>query len=141
MRQAVFFGVVLCLGCGGDQSKEGEKNSPRLELKKGNNEKPARQQVKKEVENTPQKKAEPKKVYTREEFSKLVLGLSVDKVRENLGAPDRIEQPLGDPRFPNEPGFEGYWAYKEITVDPKTKKVDPFANVWIKNGRIYQITY
>src|SRR5262245_55629629 len=98
MRQAVFLGLVLCLGCGGDQSKEeGEKNSPRLELKKGNNENPARQQVKKEVEKAPQKKAEPKKVYTREEFSKLVLGLSVDKVREKLGAPDRIEQPLGDP--------------------------------------------
>lgn len=79
------------------------------------------------VEETPEKKT-----YTREEFSKLVVGKNPAEVLEAVGKPDST---AGSSRG------DQHWSYNRITVDPITGKIDSSAMVFFESGVVRSILY
>jgi hypothetical protein len=72
-----------------------------------------------------------KKVYTRDDFQKAVLGLNADQLRGKLGAPDRIDAGEGG----------AMWVYSKRTVDPKTGKPEEWVAVFLENDRVSHVGF
>jgi hypothetical protein len=70
-------------------------------------------------------------VYSRLEFSRLVLGKSEEEVIEAVGRPDETTED-DDAR---------YWHFKNRTLDPLTQERDTDVQVVIKGGRVTNINY
>jgi hypothetical protein len=79
-----------------------------------------------------------KRIYSRQEFEKEVLGLHAAEVRSLLGAPDSVETSTS-----GGPSDEGYWLYRARTLDPATGKPDdhPGAVLWIMRDKVVQVKY
>jgi hypothetical protein len=70
-------------------------------------------------------------VYSRTEFSRLVLGKSEAEVIEAVGRPDETSED-DDAR---------YWHFKKRTRDPLTKEKDSDVQVVIKGGKVANVNY
>jgi hypothetical protein len=79
-----------------------------------------------------------KRIFSRQEFEKEVLGLHTVEVRSLLGAPDSVETSTS-----GGPGDEGYWLYRARTLDPATGKPDdhPGAILSIMHDKVVQVQY
>ena len=73
----------------------------------------------------------PPPVYSRPEFSRLVLGRSEAEVIKAVGRPDETSED-DDAR---------YWHFKKRTLDPLTQEKDTDVQVVIKAGRVVEINY
>ena len=73
----------------------------------------------------------PPPVYSRPEFSRLVLGKSEAEVIEAVGRPDETSED-DDAR---------YWHFKKRTLDPLTQEKDTDVQVVIKGGKVASINY
>jgi hypothetical protein len=73
----------------------------------------------------------PPPVYSRLEFSRLVLGKSEEEVIEAVGRPD----------FTTEDADARYWHFKNRTHDPLTEEKDTDVQVVIKGGKVTNINY
>jgi hypothetical protein len=73
----------------------------------------------------------PPPVYSRPEFSRLVLGRSEAEVIEAVGRPDETSED-DDAR---------YWHFKKRTLDPLTREKDTDVQVVIKGGKVVNINY
>jgi hypothetical protein len=73
----------------------------------------------------------PPPVYSRPEFSRLVLGKSEAEVIEAVGRPDETSED-DDTR---------YWHFKKRTVDPLTREKDSEVQVVIQGGKVAKINY
>ena len=73
----------------------------------------------------------PSPVYSRPEFSRLVLGKSEAEVIEAVGRPDETSED-DDAR---------YWHFKKRTLDPLTQEKDTDVQVVIKDGKVADINY
>jgi hypothetical protein len=73
----------------------------------------------------------PRPVYSRQEFSRRVLGKSEEEVIEAVGRPDETSED-DDAR---------YWHFKKRTLDPLTQKKDTDVQVVIKGGKVADINY
>jgi hypothetical protein len=71
------------------------------------------------------------RVYSRPEFSRLVLGKSEAEVIKAVGRPDETSED-DDAR---------YWHFKKRTLDPLTQEKDTDVQVVIKAGRVAEINY
>jgi hypothetical protein len=71
------------------------------------------------------------RVYSRPEFSRLVLGKSEAEVIEAVGRPDETSED-DDAR---------YWHFKNRTLDPLTREKDEEVQVVIKGGKVANINY
>lgn len=82
-----------------------------------------------------------KRIYSRQEFEKEVLGLHTAEVRSLLGAPDGVETPMII--VPGDEGNEGYWRYRGRTVDPATGKLDDQSGaiLWIEHDKVVRVDY
>jgi hypothetical protein len=78
-----------------------------------------------------QSQSPPPPVYTRPEFSRLVLGKSEAEVIEAVGRPDETSED-DDAR---------YWHFKKRTLDPLTQEKDTDVQVVIKGGKVANINY
>ena len=73
------------------------------------------------------------KLYTRDEFRKLLMGKTMDEVIQLIGKPDSTSD-FGD--------GEPTWRYKEITTDPVSSRTDTSVTVWFNRGkRVFNVTY
>jgi outer membrane protein assembly factor BamE (lipoprotein component of BamABCDE complex) len=72
------------------------------------------------------------KVYTREEFKKLVMGKSKQEVKDLLGKPDETVDSGGD---------EVSWCYRRRTTDPDSGKADDSAWVIFRSGKVLRIAF
>jgi len=70
-------------------------------------------------------------VYSRPEFSRLVLGKSEAEVIEAVGRPDETSED-DDAR---------YWHFKKRTLDPLTQEKDTDVQVVIQGGKVVNINY
>jgi hypothetical protein len=70
-------------------------------------------------------------VYSRQEFSRRVLGKSEEDVIEAVGRPDETSED-DDAR---------YWHFKKRTFDPLTQVKDTDVQVVIKGGKVANINY
>jgi hypothetical protein len=75
-----------------------------------------------------------KKTYTRAEFTKLVMGKTMDEVKAALGKPDTTQERATEPDSPT-------WYYDKVTVDPVTGKKDDSAQVIFEKGKVARINY
>jgi outer membrane protein assembly factor BamE (lipoprotein component of BamABCDE complex) len=66
------------------------------------------------------------KVYTREEFKKLLLGKSKQEVKDLLGKPDNT----------TEGGGKENWSYYRRTKDPDSGKVDKSVLISFEGGKV-----
>jgi hypothetical protein len=73
----------------------------------------------------------PPRVYSRMEFSRLVLGKSEQEVIESVGRPDETSED-DDAR---------YWHFKNRTLDSLTQEKDTDVQVVIKAGKVTNINY
>jgi hypothetical protein len=73
----------------------------------------------------------PHPVYSRPEFSRLVMGKSEAEVIEAVGRPDETSED-DDAR---------YWHFKKRTLDPLTQEKDTDVQVVIKGGKVASINY
>lgn len=73
----------------------------------------------------------PPRVYSRPEFSRLVLGKSEAEVIKAVGRPDETSED-DDAR---------YWHFKKRTLDPLTQEKDTDVQVVIKAGKVAEINY
>ena len=73
----------------------------------------------------------PPPVYSRPEFSRLVMGKSEAEVIEAVGRPDETSED-DDAR---------YWHFKKRTLDPLTQEKDTDVQVVIKGGKVASINY
>jgi hypothetical protein len=71
------------------------------------------------------------RVYTRADFSRLVLGKSEDEVIDAVGRPNETSED-DDAR---------YWHFKKRTFDPMTQEKDENVQVIIKGGKVANINY
>ena len=71
------------------------------------------------------------RVYSRAEFSRLVLGKSEEEVIKAVGRPDETSED-DDAR---------YWHFKKRTLDPLTQEKDTDVQVVIKAGKVSEINY
>lgn len=70
-----------------------------------------------------------KKIYTREEFKKLVYGKTQEEVKKELGTADRTGfRNIGIERF-------AVWEYDAIVKDKDAKELDEITLVWF-NGTV-----
>lgn len=76
------------------------------------------------------KPAEPK-IYTREEFSALLMGKTQDQVIELVGRPNHTSAT----------GERSVWNYYDRTRDTISGKTDHISHVWFRNGIVEQINY
>lgn len=70
-------------------------------------------------------------VYTREEFRKLVVGLT----------PDEVIAKVGRPYATQDSGSEPMWYYNGLARDPVSGKVDTFIQVIFKDGKVDRVNY
>jgi len=70
-------------------------------------------------------------VYTRSEFSRLVMGKPEDEVIRTVGRPDETTEDSGS-RF---------WHFKNRTRDPVTGEEDTDVQVVLKQGKVEEINY
>ncbi len=70
-------------------------------------------------------------VFTRPEFSKLVMGKSEDQVIQTVGRPDET----------TEDNDSRYWHFKNRTRDPLTGEEDTDVQVVLKGGKVAEINY
>ena len=73
----------------------------------------------------------PPPIYSRPQFSRLVLGKSEAEVIEAVGRPDETTED-DDAR---------YWHFKKRTLDPLTQEKDTDVQVVIKDGKVANINY
>ena len=73
----------------------------------------------------------PPPVYSRPEFSRLVLGKSEEEVIDAVGRPNETSED-DDAR---------YWHFKKRTLDPLTHEMDTDVQVIIKGGKVTNINY
>jgi hypothetical protein len=83
------------------------------------------------MNRAPQPQSPPPPVYSRPEFSRLVLGKSEAEVIEAVGRPDETSED-DDAR---------YWHFKKRTLDPVTQEKDTDVQVVIKAGKVANINY
>jgi outer membrane protein assembly factor BamE (lipoprotein component of BamABCDE complex) len=72
------------------------------------------------------------KVYTREEFERLVIGKTKDEVIKAVGRPDRTSKQAE--------GTE-YWYYSDVIRDPITGKLDRQVQVVFEDGLPVRINF
>jgi hypothetical protein len=77
-------------------------------------------------------KAEVKKPMPRAEFEKLVMGESLDKVKERLGPPSQ-SLPFAD-------GVGGVWGYQGVTKGPDGE-IDSSVEVRYQYGKVVSVKY
>jgi outer membrane protein assembly factor BamE (lipoprotein component of BamABCDE complex) len=77
-----------------------------------------------------EKVGDSKRIYTRDEFRKLVMGKTPDEVIAAVGKPDHTQK--------GEPGT--FWYYTERTRDPATGKMDRNARLAFQDGRVSAVT-
>jgi hypothetical protein len=70
-------------------------------------------------------------LYSRPEFSRLVLGKSETEVITAVGPPDET----------TEDDEARYWHFKKRTLDPLTREKDTDVQVIIKDGKVADINY
>jgi hypothetical protein len=73
----------------------------------------------------------PLPVYSRPEFSRLLIGKSEAEVIEAVGRPDETSED-DDAR---------YWHFKKRTLDPVTEEKDADVQVVIKDGKVANVNY
>ena len=78
-----------------------------------------------------QSQSPPPPVYSRPDFSRLVMGKSEAEVIEAVGRPDETTED-DDAR---------YWHFKKRTLDPLTQQKDTDVQVVIKGGKVANINY
>jgi hypothetical protein len=76
----------------------------------------------------------PERVYTRDEFRKLVMGKTPEGVTAAVGPPDRVQEQSGRPDEP-------VWHYFKRTKDPVTGSMDGSARVAFKAGKAITVNY
>lgn len=81
------------------------------------------------TEATPAK-TEPK-IYTREEFTALLVGKTQDQVIKLVGKPNRTSAS----------GERSTWDYYDRTRDTIADKIDHIAFVWFRNGVVERVNY
>ncbi|VTR92147.1 unnamed protein product [Gemmata massiliana] len=72
-----------------------------------------------------------KKVYSREDFDRLVVGKSREDVVSAAGTPDSVV----------EKGGETIWHYKGITRDTATNTIDDTTQVILEGGLVVRIVH
>lgn len=70
-------------------------------------------------------------VYDREEFRKMVTGLTPDELIRAVGRPDST----------TDLGTSQTWVYNGRTRDPVTGKVDLFAYLTIRGGKVAEVFF
>jgi hypothetical protein len=76
-------------------------------------------------------KAGTKRVWTRDEFRKLVMGKTPDEVVAAVGQPDGTDEDGGRP----------VWTYRGRTKDPGTGKTDAAVSVRFARGSVIEVGY
>jgi hypothetical protein len=84
--------------------------------------------------NTSGEKAKPeKKVFSREEFRRLVLGKTESEVIAAVGRPESTHE-LGQ-------AGRSFWIYHNLTRDPVSGNVDVSTHVTFQDGRVEVVSY
>lgn len=83
------------------------------------------------VETRPTQTEPANKLYTRDEFRKLLVGKTADEVLQAVGKPDST----------SETALGAYWYYRHKTTDPVTGQTDANAQVCFSNGQVVRINY
>jgi hypothetical protein len=73
------------------------------------------------------------KVYTRDEFTTLVTGKTMDEVKALLGNPT-VTKAAG-------PNADPTWSYNGVTIDPDTGKVDRTALLVFRDGKVFSVMF
>jgi len=72
-----------------------------------------------------------KRVYTRAEFSQLVIGKTPEEIETSLGKPNVISEAAG----------EIIWTYFHPTVDPENGAKDAIARIHFEKGKAVRIKF
>lgn len=72
------------------------------------------------------------KLYTRDEFRKLLMGKTMDEVLKAIGKPESTS---------DTPDRNPTWYYKNITHDPLTKETDSTTYVDFRRGRVEDVRF
>lgn len=83
---------------------------------------------------TPAASPAAKKTYSRDEFTKLVMGKTGDEVIKRLGRPDTTQENASTPDSPT-------WFYHDITIDPVSGKTDYAAQLIFDRGKVVNVNY
>ena len=83
------------------------------------------------VETRPTQTEPANKLYTRDEFRKLLVGKTADEVLQAVGKPDST----------SETALGAYWYYRHKTTDPVTGQTDANAQVCFFNDQVVRINY
>jgi outer membrane protein assembly factor BamE (lipoprotein component of BamABCDE complex) len=84
-----------------------------------------------QAETRPTQTEPANKLYTRDEFRKLLVGKTADEVLQAVGKPDST----------SETALGAYWYYRHKTTDPVTGQTDANAQVCFSNGQVVRINY
>jgi outer membrane protein assembly factor BamE (lipoprotein component of BamABCDE complex) len=81
------------------------------------------------IPHASQPSSENKKTYTRDELTKLLVGKTIDEVKELLG------KPYGS----SATNVKVTWYYSEIAYDPDTGEVDILTYIHFVNGKVERV--
>ena len=109
MRYAAFVIMLLPMGCGGKPATGTVVYRPPIPIPTG----------------------EVRKAYSREEFSKKVMGKTMDEVKAVIGKPDRTGGTKDRPA----------WHYDGITVNSVSERQDNSTEICFTGGLVDQISY
>jgi predicted Zn finger-like uncharacterized protein len=70
-----------------------------------------------------------RRTYTRDEFRKLVIGKT----------PEQVIAAVGQPDSKRELGGAVFWVYRDMTIDPVSKKLDLSINVNFEKGKVVSV--
>lgn len=84
------------------------------------------------VETRPTQTEPANKLYTRDEFRKLLAGKTMEEVLQLIGKPDSTS---------DTPDRDPMWLYRGITYDPLTKNTDTSVYVYFRRGVVDDIRF
>jgi hypothetical protein len=79
--------------------------------------------------DSPKENPPARRTYTRDEFRKLLIGKT----------PEQVIAAVGQPDSKRELGGAVFWVYRDMTIDPVTRKLDLSINVNFEKGKVVSV--